>query len=149
VQVSCGYNHSCGLCEDGSAVCWGEDLAGNTEPPNTEFTMISIGFSSSCGLTADGEVECWDIFLGGINHMSRHFDLGFQHACAVRLDDGGVECWGNNADGQADEPDGAFVYVSAGSYHTCAVAADGSIVCWGCGGSWSDVGQCDPVEPTL
>jgi len=147
VQVSCGYDHSCGLHEDGSVSCWGEDLGGNTIAPNIEFNLISIGFSSSCGLTAEGEVVCWDIFLGGINHLMLHFDLGMQHGCGARFDGGGIECWGNNADGQADEPDGSYVQVASGSYHTCAVAIDGTINCWGCEGGWGDQGQCDPPEP--
>ena len=48
--------------------------------------------------------------------------------------DGGVECWGDENlsridQGQAEAPTGNFTQVAAGRYHTCAVAADGTITC--------------------
>jgi hypothetical protein len=67
---------------------------------------------------------------------------GDGHTCAVR-DDGKIECWGYNVDGQAPalmeaEPAGyIFTQVSAGRLHTCAVRSDGAVNCWG----WNSVGQ--------
>ena len=67
---------------------------------------------------------------------------GSTHACLLRQQ-GGVECWGNNADGQLG--DGTFTprseatpvaglrpatAIAAGDRHTCAVAG-GSVYCWG------------------
>src|SRR5581483_6270471 len=67
---------------------------------------------------------------------------GSTHACLLRQQ-GGVECWGNNADGQLG--DGTFTprseatrvsglppatAIAAGDRHTCAVAGEG-VYCWG------------------
>jgi alpha-tubulin suppressor-like RCC1 family protein len=83
---------------------------------------------------------------------------GENHFCA-RMGDGTVRCWGDNAAGQlgvvdapsSDDPDagdaGAFASrvtdldgvsdLSAGGTNTCAIVADGGVVCWG----GNDTGQ--------
>ncbi len=70
-------------------------------------------------------------------------DTGEAHSCALRTDST-VVCWGDNAHGQADAPDGAFQAVSAGGSewdgsHSCALRTDGTVVCWGS----NNVGQSD------
>jgi alpha-tubulin suppressor-like RCC1 family protein len=69
--------------------------------------------------------------------------VGWNHNCAV-LAGGGVECWGDNADGQIGNDDIAdavepspvagidnAVRVGCGSSHSCALLDDGSVRCWG------------------
>ena len=55
---------------------------------------------------------------------------GWLHTCGVTIG-GDVLCWGDDEDGAATPPEGAFTSVSAGSRYTCGVKADGSINCWG------------------
>jgi len=70
---------------------------------------------------------------------------GDEHTCALH-DDGVVVCWGSNDFGQlgneevaesttpvpATLPDDAhIVAIAAGGYHTCAVARDHRVFCWG------------------
>jgi alpha-tubulin suppressor-like RCC1 family protein len=70
----------------------------------------------------------------------------FEHGCAI-LRTGALWCWGSNFEGelgQGDPPDSrdrgepvevspgtAFSDVSAGQGHTCAIAIDGTLWCWG------------------
>ena len=61
-------------------------------------------------------------------------DTGHVHSCGLRTDNT-VTCWGDNAHGQADAPDGAFEAVSAGGTwdrsHSCGVRVDATVACWG------------------
>jgi hypothetical protein len=58
--ISSGGNHTCGLREDGSVVCWGNNDDGQPSPPVGEtFEAISSGVAGSCGLRKDGAVMCW------------------------------------------------------------------------------------------
>ena len=55
---------------------------------------------------------------------------GGEHVCGRRTDHT-VVCWGNNASGQVDVPEGEFRAVAAGGSHSCGLDIDGAIVCWG------------------
>ena len=69
---------------------------------------------------------------------------GGNHACALHLN-GSLECWGSNSNGQlgdgttVNRPSAVAVIgcgsgimdVSSGSTHTCAVASNASVRCWG------------------
>ena len=54
--ISSGAQHTCGLREDGSAACWGDDDWGQATPPEGgAFTAISSGsgcIPAGCGKTA-------------------------------------------------------------------------------------------------
>ncbi|MXZ29910.1 MAG: hypothetical protein F4236_05455 [Acidimicrobiia bacterium] len=45
--------------------------------------------------------------------------------------DAAVVCWGDNEDGQADAPAGAYIAVAAGRSHSCALRRDHTATCWG------------------
>ena len=77
----------------------------------------------------------------------RRIALGAQHTCVV-LDDGHVQCWGANDDGQlgtgttktSTRPHTVLgistaVAVAAGQRHSCALLLRGSVKCWGLDGS--------------
>ncbi len=123
---------------------------------------IVAGFDYSCARLANGTVQCWggngDGQLGNGSQTSSPFPVtvtglsraavalatGFYHTCAA-LQDGDVECWGDNARGQLgdgtrdDQPAPVAVQalsddiarLAAGRYHTCALAIDGDVHCWG------------------
>ena len=64
--MSGGGRHVCGLRQDGSASCWGDDDYGQTTPPKGErFIAISVGHSHTCELREDGVVLCWGRFQDG------------------------------------------------------------------------------------
>jgi len=69
---------------------------------------------------------------------------GYGHACAVAA--GRMYCWGDDGDGQLGVatsdgggagqppvvvPGGPWIAPAAGSTHTCALASDGGVWCWG------------------
>ena len=58
------------------------------------------------------------------------------------LADGSVLCWGGDKDGRATPPEGEFISIRAGEYHTCGVQRDGAVLCWGS----DDDGQATPPE---
>ena len=63
---------------------------------------------------------------------------GFQHTCAIEhvgKDFGGkAVCWGANDHEQATAPNGEFIQISAGQFHSCGVKVDETIKCWGAPG---------------
>ena len=57
---------------------------------------------------------------------------GGKHACALHKTTGSILCWGDNEQGQASPPaTGAYIAITGGESHTCALRSDGAIVCWG------------------
>ncbi len=127
-------DNTCGLREDGIAICWGGRNAG--QPPKDErFTAISAGYSHACGLREDGFVVCW----GSNNPQSppprgerfTSISAGGSHTCGLR-DDSVAVCWGYDRSGETTPPkDERFTAVTAGSDHTCGLREDGSVTCWG------------------
>jgi alpha-tubulin suppressor-like RCC1 family protein len=125
--ISAGFQHSCAILDDGSAMCWGADASGQlgngpasaASRPQPEPVSLPVG-SRAIAITA-----------------------GFDWSCAV-LDDGELRCWGEGAydgiSGSADQatptvvplPSGRrAVGVSAADFHSCVVLDDGAVRCWG------------------
>ncbi len=123
--VSAGGLHTCGLQSDGSLWCWGRSMEGETGVGNT-------GTGGSIPLPTQVSGTWLAVSAGG------------QHTCAVR-DDHSLWCWGQNISGQLGNPlllvrpspvqvpapTGSWSQVTAGYDHTCALADDGSLYCWG------------------
>ena len=64
--MSSGSTHICGLREDSSAACWGDNDYGQSSPPEGEtFTAMSSGTGHTCGLRQDGSAVCWGYSLHG------------------------------------------------------------------------------------
>lgn len=125
VQLSAGFNHTCGIAADGTAYCWGGNSwgqlgtgsvgyygSGVPEPVagGVRFASISAGDAYTCGLTAEGDPYCW-----GLN---RYGELGDStttlRSAPVRVA-GGLK----------------FAAISARRFHTCGITAAGAAWCWG------------------
>ena len=132
--ITAGWEHSCGIRTDGTAICWGNNREDRAEPPEGKFSAITAGWEHSCGVRTDGTAACWgrnsdgqtDAPEGEFSTVS----AGNDYSCGVRTD-GTAVCWGNNWEGRADPPGGRFSTVSAGNGHSCGIRTDGTAVCWG------------------
>jgi serine/threonine protein kinase/alpha-tubulin suppressor-like RCC1 family protein/uncharacterized protein YjdB len=125
--VAAGGAHSCGIAEDGAAVCWGNNAAGQLGGTATgasagipamvnagPFTTLVAGGDHACGLTPGGAAICW-----GLNTKGQ---LGNGRT-------GGPTAPAAVAGGHS------FVSLTAGARHTCGLGADGIAWCWGDNGT--------------
>jgi alpha-tubulin suppressor-like RCC1 family protein len=128
--VSSGAYHTCALLPasvGGDVACWGDNHEGQIGNGQMGAAPVSSPASVS-GLTDAIAIAA-----------------GRAHSCAIQTD-GSVVCWGNDADGELGDgmtmdsdvpvPTGAKVLptaraISAGDYHTCVLANDASVWCWG------------------
>lgn len=130
VAISAGEEHTCAATTAGGAVCWGRNSYGQlgdgtSGPRNNSRAPVQV-----VGLTDVAAVSA-----------------GAYHTCAVTTA-GSVSCWGRNTHGQLGNGssgshngsarpvgvtglDSGIAAVSAGGYHTCALSAEGGVMCWG------------------
>jgi alpha-tubulin suppressor-like RCC1 family protein len=125
VEIAAGVAHTCAVLYDGRVACWGTDGFG--QPFGTSFGLRSTK----------------PVLVAGV-YGAVAVAAGRNHSC-VLLDGGTVRCWGANVFGQLGAARGAAspsvpvdvegvtdaVAISAGFFHTCAIARDGSVRCWG------------------
>lgn len=127
----------------------------------TDWSQVEGGTSHLCGIRASGSLWCWgrnaegQLGIGSTQQRStpmqvlpgttwKSVSAGAASTCAIRTDDT-LWCWGANASGQlgigSTAPSlaptqvtggpGTWMNVSAGRDHTCGVAIDESLWCWG------------------
>lgn len=124
-EVSAAYESTCARTHLGEVFCVGKNDAG----------QLGVGdFNRRIALTRVS-----------LPNAAAHISVRFGHACAI-LRDASLYCWGSNYEGELGLGEGAsasqpnpvqvasgvaFLDVSAGQGHTCAVALDGALYCWG------------------
>jgi hypothetical protein len=152
--LTAGAYHTCAILDDGSVRCWGYGYDGELGYGNQN----NLGYSSDTtpgsippvnlgpGLTATA-ISAGGL-AGGIT--------GGRHTCVI-LNTAGVECWGDNTDGELGYPSGVTTVgtspgnspaaegsvnlgsghtakaIAAGGQHTCAILDDNTVKCWGSG----------------
>jgi len=124
-QVSAGpYSSTCATGPDG-AFCWGqENFTGNLgtgakvrmmlTPTGVEggrLAFVSAGDAFTCGLASGGAAWCWGDGIFG------------------RLGNGRTDTAVASPTPVSGSP--AFVSISAGRFHACALTAEGHAHCWG------------------
>ena len=122
--VSAGNNYTCALISNGTIKCWGSNERGRLGIGSTASSVLPS--QVVVGITAAIAVETGDL-----------------HACAL-LNDGTVQCWGDNDDGQlgngtmtsSSTPVTVYgitsaVAITAGYRHTCALLSNSTASCWG------------------
>lgn len=125
--ISAGRHHTCGVDEEGRAWCWGRGdhgqlgsgirasaLSPAPVPDDLRFAAIAAGDEHTCALTHEGAALCWgDNLLGRAGQPADVERVPIPAPVHTEL---------------------RFTQISAGSLHTCALAADGRAFCWGFGG---------------
>jgi alpha-tubulin suppressor-like RCC1 family protein len=142
VAVSTGGRHVCGLSAAGRVECWGSNVSGEIGAPVGEYTDTptpvagGLGFAAlsgrspghNCGVTVGHAVYCW-----GANGLGQLGDGSTADSgLPVRVMGGDI----------------AFVSVAVGYYHSCGVATDASVLCWGMG-SVGQLGTGDTASSTV
>lgn len=124
--VAAGAEHTCALKIDGTVWCWGANATGQ------------LGLGDTKPRATPQQVP--------LPARARDVQARFTHTCAV-LETGKLLCWGANFEGQLglDDPPNSrerpsptalplptlWRAVAPGDGHTCAIALDGGLWCWG------------------
>lgn len=128
-QISAGSTYSCARLAGGTVRCWGDNDNGQ------------LGIGSLVNQSLPAEVV-------GLNDALSVTTGSGNHTCALRAT-GSISCWGFNSSGQLGNGNTTFsttpvsvngltehaVAVSAGGSSTCALEAQGGVVCWGNNGA--------------
>jgi alpha-tubulin suppressor-like RCC1 family protein len=148
VDIGAGSLHSCGLMASGRVSCWGFNGDGRADAPAGSFRQVSVGRDYACGIRSDGSAACWGGEEGSEWEAPAgkflQVSAGGEHCCGV-MEDKSIKCWRARRKGKARRakrgvsqgrgkfrpPAGEFTAVAVGDRHACAVAAEGSVVCWG------------------
>ncbi len=137
--VSAGAYHTCALTNAGAVRCWGDgrfgqlgdgQTVGRATPVDVAglqagVTAITAGGVHTCALMLDSTVRCWGWNLSGQVGIDRHSEECYVESVTYcrRLP---TELLAANG-----EPVDNVVAIAAGDIHTCALIADGSLLCWG------------------
>ncbi len=140
-SIGLGFDFGCALDATGTLACFGNNSSG----------AFGNGDAGTCGDDACNDDEtaatcAADCGPAPLTHTARTYNalaVGRRSFACGLLDDGGVECWGDNTEGQVGSVELAVAtvpnsieaaigcsQVSAGRGHACAVCGD-NIVCWG------------------
>jgi hypothetical protein len=140
VSMDLGWEHTCALLDDGTALCWGSATAGGigngtvlssptpTEPLGvTGVSDLEVGGGTTCALLTNGHVMCW----GTANVGQIGDGLASHDAATCRDGDGSLfDCELTPTDVSTID-DGVELELGIG--HVCVLRASGEIWCWGNG----------------
>ena len=132
VTLASTGDHTCALVASGAAYCWGKN----------DFGQFGNGTKSN-GSTVPGSTTPVPV-SGGLHFTA--LDAGGYHTCGI-VGSGAAYCWGLNQSGQLGNGSqgtnvdalvptavsGGLVFTAifTGFYHTCGLASDQTVYCWG------------------
>lgn len=120
----------CALDAAGAVACWRDAFGDETvQLPSGPFESVSAAVYRS---GAAGALSLGEMRLGSAVASEGDAVTVVGDVCGVRRG-GRLECWNVSGQGPSPlvEPTGEFVKVAVGPRHGCALAADGSVRCWG------------------
>jgi alpha-tubulin suppressor-like RCC1 family protein len=158
LDVALGTTYSCGIRDDYSLWCWGDNSAGElgVDPGTTSSSNVPVQVAGSWSAVSAGN------YLISVTTPPYY---GYGHTCAIKADSS-LWCWGYDANGQLGDgsPDTSgttapqqvgsaqdWTSVSAGGAFTCGVENDTDLHCWG-DNSFGQLGNgqrpTDSADPT-
>lgn len=102
--ITVGQQHACGLRDNGTVSCWGNNSEGQATPLKGEtFSVVAAGLAHTCGVTTDGAAHCWGSDYHGQStppsgQVFVGIAAGSHRTCGLRKD-GKAFCWGQNFGG--------------------------------------------------
>ena len=154
VDLGLGYEFSCGLFDDQTTRCWGENDYGQL---GLEWNPADVG-KEHAGDDISELGNNLPIVNLGADRYAVDIAVGYRFACAI-LDTGQVKCWGRNDEGQLGQGDtinrGEAVgtmgddllavdlgldpsdqpytakQIEAGEEYVCAILNNDQLKCWG------------------
>ncbi|MGM0557293.1 MAG: RCC1 domain-containing protein [Myxococcota bacterium] len=171
IKVETGKRITCALFDNGEVFCWGKNENGllniDSTIDRTPYPTVvegipaaadlELGNDFACILTEAGQVQCWGENKGFVSEKGDSdiiaptpapvdgivmLRTGSSGGCGLLEDRRRMYCWGQAPAAPDFSQD--IVDFQVGSYHTCAVVADGNVRCWGT--TSSQVGEDDPVH---
>lgn len=133
--ISAGYENACALTNNGRALCWGNDSAGQLgngtdgstgvnqsnlpvevldltgKSPLSGVVAVTGGLDDNCALTSAGAALCW-----GLGHFG---ELGNNNGEPSKIP---VQVSGLTS---------GLIEIVSGYHHNCAVTSSGGMLCWG------------------
>lgn len=113
VTIAAGSRHTCAGDRGASLRCWGLASSGQLGEPAllVDFVRIWAGSDHNCGANASGEIRCWG--AGASGRLGTGSGISSSQPNPVQ----------NLGAGVRD--------VALGHEHSCAITAQGKVVCWG------------------
>ena len=140
-----GFDHTVGLCNDGTVVATGENDEGQCNVSSwSDIVAVAAGYYHTVGLRSDGTVVATGRNDEGQCNVGSWSDIvavvvRAWHTVGLRSD-GTVVAAGLNDAGQCDVDSWSdIVAVAAGAWHTVGLRSDGTVVAAGD----NEYGQCD------
>ncbi len=134
-RVAVGVRFACVVTASRTIECWGVGYDSADQASGDGWDAVWAAEYGICASKTDGTIWCWGPF-GLINPEGSYFSPsgdGNDYICALRSDDGGVECWGE-ADQIPEIPDATATFAQllcSGEYCCGLDAATGNLSCWG------------------
>lgn len=159
-SITLGSGFGCGVVDDGTAWCWGaQDALGDSGSAASgvpvavsggyHYAAMTAGGAYTCGRTVETAWVCWGTVsttqstaanwatprhVPGLDPVSEYAP-GYEMGGAIQ-GNRGVMAFGVNSLSDAGAPLPLHA-VRASDTNACALAADGTVYCWG----WNDGGQ--------
>ena len=125
VSVTAARMHTCALTDEGRALCWGWNIAGQLgrgdkdelAHPRPEYVAgelvfmdLRTAYGHTCGVTTTGDAYCW-----GSNEFGRLGTGDFGERLTPAPVVGGI----------------SFTRIAPGGHFTCGLTGEGEVYCWG------------------